>query len=842
MQVVRTILICLFFLFTGSLFGQAADKPNVLFIIVDDLNDYVEGLTDMPQVHTPNFSALMEEGTVFTNAFVNAPGCAPSRTSFFSGKDLYYTGVYVNEQYQPVFRDNFTEEKGNSEVYTLPEILKDSGGYFTYSINKTFHTPAENDYDEITGDPCSKTMSWNRKSLIIDSEAQLDAWAAYGFGNTFDWGLIPDDQETLMEDYIGADSAISFMQQYAAGEAETCDRPFFMALGFSKPHLERYIPEKYSPGYYAPDIYQDPFPINYNVPENGYPYNGIVMPPQPDILYGDYLAFPPDGYAAELSDAGKTYDKFENWVNALDPLPTINKVLDDNARRDLVMRTLVANYQITYMAAVQFIDAQLGRVLDALDAVPELKENTVIVLISDNGYSLGEKKHWTKWTMWETDIRVPMVIVHPDLPGNRWIAQPVQLLDLFPTICDITNTDYPIFQNGSRYLDGNSIWPLLQDTSLHYELPVIAAYERNNGPASCFPQYSVRNDRFHYIRYRYNNGTDIYEVDCDPATPQFEEEIYELGIDRSVDPYEWNNLIANNDFAPVRSFLQQWLPDSIMYGNRGLKAVISTASTPCLVAQTDTIHCSFSLRDTVGHLISMPDGYRCKWYTNYNDEIVFDDTTLVAYMHDVPADMYASGQPIYIYLEIINNANNAIVGFDMREIYADPNNTPTTSFSVEVYDSLQVRIEDVDDEGEFLSSVWEMGDGTVFYGDPPATYAYAEAGIYTITHTLNYGNADCSISDSVIVDLSVIVANNDALLVYPNPAGTQLTISLDAPVTIARIEFFSLAGSRVVEDFYLVNDDFMKVTLPVDQLKPGMYLVSCTTSTASYVVPVVIAR
>ena len=166
-----------------------------------------------------------------------------------------------------------------------------------------------------------------------------------------------------------------------------------MALGFYKPHLERYIPEKYSPGFYEENILQDPFPINFNLPNNAFPYNGIVMPPQPEIKFDDYNALPYHGIAQSIADVGNMYNDIDNFVNNINTLPEIDPLLSDNDRRFLVGELTQANYQINYISAVQFIDAQIGRVMDALNAYPDLKQNTVIIILSDNGYSLGEKKN-----------------------------------------------------------------------------------------------------------------------------------------------------------------------------------------------------------------------------------------------------------------------------------------------------------------------------------------------------------------------------------------------------------------------------------------------------------------
>lgn len=141
---------------------QIPEKPNFIFIVVDDLNDYQDIYDGHPQIETPHIDGLASSGIRFQNAYAACPGCAPSRTSMLSGKDAIYTQVFNNNDYSNNFRNNFTAADGNETVFTLPEILKDSGGYYTMAINKVFHSQKQNDYDKVTADPCAKDLSWNK--------------------------------------------------------------------------------------------------------------------------------------------------------------------------------------------------------------------------------------------------------------------------------------------------------------------------------------------------------------------------------------------------------------------------------------------------------------------------------------------------------------------------------------------------------------------------------------------------------------------------------------------------------------------------------------------------------
>ena len=822
-------------------YSQTPDKPNFIFIVLDDLNDYVEGFTDHPQVETPNLKSLSAEGTLFLNNFANAPGCAPSRTSFFSGKDLNYTQVYNNSDYESKFRENFTAAKNNEEVFTLPEILKDSGGYYTYAINKLFHNPNENDFDKMVGTPeCEKKLSWNKMDYFGDSDSILAIFSEYGFGHYFDWGMIPDSMETKMEDYKAADTAIQFIHNYAADSTITCGNPFFLALGFARPHSERYIPEKYFSDYYLEDIYEEPYIIPYNYPIGNFPFNGIVMPVQPETPYADYYALPGGGVAESMAEMGNVYKEVEDYINSLVSLPEIDPVLTDADREVIIQETIFANYQINYIAAIKFIDAQLGRVMDALNAHPELKENTIIIIVSDNGYSLGEKKHWTKWSLWETDIRVPMIIIDPTKPGNQISEQPVSLLDLFPTVCDMAGVNYPVFSDGSDYLDGKSIVNLLNDPEIIYECPAISTAKKNGSIGSCFPHHSIRNDRFHYIRYRENNDGG-FEIDyCDSTTILFEEELYEIGVDRNVDPYEWNNLIYNDYYQPVINYLQQWMPDSTLYLQRTYKPFIENNFIGCFADHEDTLHLSIVLYDTTGTVISPPPGFTYKWTNNLTADVFYGgaielDLGLIS---DID---FGENEMLMIYFEMINDSTSITAGFDIKYVYINNSNIPEATFNVLNDLGLTVCIKDYVVSGSFTDSWWDFGDGHISTEYIPGPYTYVLPGTYTITNYLEYGNDSCV---NVFTE-NIFLSNNTAdpetqVNYFPNPANNELFITLPDQVDYAALSIFDLTGRLIRSARYMSANCNFSCSVNVSTLKPGIYLFMLQTEDSSYEAPFII--
>jgi len=578
----------LFFLFwSGSAWAQ---QPNIIFITIDDLNDYVEGFDGHPQTETPNISRIADHGTSFLRAYASAPQCGPSRLSLFTGKDCRYTNVYHNGDYKcGSFRANFTAEEQNEIVYTLPEVLKNSGGYFTYSISKFFHCHNNlPDFDGDTPNTCDRSFSWNQY-LVFGSGGDEDIILEYGNEHDdgvggFQFAPIPNGMEESMQDYLAVDSAIAFLDAYASNPEQFCDRPFFLGLGFRRPHGPLFIPSKYYLEYYNNDLSQDPFNIPYNQPNEAYPYNGVVMPPQPSLPWNDYFNLPSGGVAQALATDNGVHDHFQSFAFDLDldgNLPVIDAGLSSLERYAIVNDAERANAVMAYLAAIRYTDAQIGRLYDALEEHPELLSNTIIVILGDHGYSLGEKAHWRKGAMWETDTRAPLIISdlrEDPVTGGTYTYRLVSFLDIFPTILELAGVEEPLFEDGNRYLDGHSLVPLLEDEKATWYRPVISSYR--NSPdttqeGSCFVQYSVRTPDYHYIRYQ-SNGADGF---CNELNSNREEELYHLGEFNEIDPYEWNNLTGSDGAAAIIAILDDYLPDSSMYNQLITYNVISSGIT-----------------------------------------------------------------------------------------------------------------------------------------------------------------------------------------------------------------------------------------------------------------------
>ncbi len=453
-----------------------ADQPNVLFIAVDDLNDWVNVLGGRPGVHTPNIDRLAERGVVFTNAHCSSPSCNPSRASIMTGVRPSTSGIYNNRQHwreSPVLRD----------ARTIPEHFH-SIGYHTTGGGKIFHCLSwiktsygsdENDYDIWDDYFPSKTRAMPEsvwpEGTVRNDEGTFE-WDPVAKGRTdwrpsyyFDWGPLKTTDEE-MADFQVVDWAIGELKKEH-------EKPFFQAVGIFRPHIPWFIPQKYF---------------------NRYPLNEITLPPVKERDLED------------CSSVGKSFcrRKWQEWI------------LENDMWKQAVQG---------YLAGISFADAQVGRLLDALDA-SSYAENTMIVLWSDHGMHIGEKEHWEKFTLWEESTRVPLIITAPGVatPGGR-CGRPVSLLDVYPTLIELCgNRPYPS-------LEGQSLVPLLRDTQASRERPAITTWGFNN--------HAVRTERWRYIRY--NDGS---------------EELY----DHQSDPDEYTNLAGQSQYKSKKEDLAQWLP------------------------------------------------------------------------------------------------------------------------------------------------------------------------------------------------------------------------------------------------------------------------------------------
>ncbi|MCH7685412.1 MAG: sulfatase [Planctomycetes bacterium] len=450
--------------------ASPAGRPNVLMIAIDDLNDWVGCLGGHPQAKTPNIDRLAARGVLFTNAHCAAPACNPSRAAVFSGKMPYHTGIWSNDSPRLL--------RKHPNLLLLPGAFK-KAGYLTLGTGKLLHSRSANKtlfdrhfnpeqrWSPFTRDgvrytteelPTKSTVN-PRHVVNIDGRDPVvlplnrmpsDRKPKSADGESFDWGPI-DVPDSAMGDTQIADWAV---EQMKAG----FDKPFFLAVGFYRPHIPLWAPRKYFKRFANVDA---------------------ELPPLKDDDLDD------------LSDIAR------RW--AIEP---VTAGRHSTVVRHRQWRAAVA----AYLACTSFVDHQVGRLLDALDS-GSFGDNTLIVLWSDHGWHLGEKQHWGKWTGWERSTRVPLIIVPPRNRADRFAKaglrcnQPVSLIDLYPTLAGLCDIAAP------ESLDGQSLVPLLRAPARPTGRTIVTTF----GPGNV----SLRTDRWRYIHYA-DGSEELYDHEVDP--------------------------------------------------------------------------------------------------------------------------------------------------------------------------------------------------------------------------------------------------------------------------------------------------------------------------------------
>jgi uncharacterized sulfatase len=428
----------------------AADKMNVLFIAVDDMNNDL-GCYGHPYVQSPNIDKLAAKGVRFDRAYCQFPLCSPSRVSLMTGLRPDTTKIF---ELQTDFRK-----------FTLPDAVTLSmtfrkNGYYAARVGKIFHY---GNPGQIGTDGLDDPLSWDHKvnpsgrdkkeeDKIINHTGKRGLGASLSF-------LAADGTDDEQTDGIGAAETIKLMEANK-------DRPFFLACGFYRPHCPYVAPKKYF------DLY---------------PQDRVKLPEEPT----EHRRAVPAPALASTS-----------------PYPLFG-VPEDKAREALR----------AYYAAISFVDAQVGKLLDALDRL-KLADRTIVVFWSDHGYLVGQHGLWHKQSLFEESARVPMIVYDPRAKGNgKPSGRTVELLDLYPTLADLCGLTPP------AGLHGASLRPLLDDPAAKWDKPAFTQVWRGS-----FPGHSVRTERWRYTEW--DNGKKGVEL-----------------YDHEADPHEWKNVAEDPKFA-----------------------------------------------------------------------------------------------------------------------------------------------------------------------------------------------------------------------------------------------------------------------------------------------------
>ncbi len=380
-------------------FGQPPAPRDVLFIAVDDLNDWVGHLGGHPQARTPHIDRLAARGTAFTNAHSPSAMCNPSRTALMTGLRPATTGVYGND---PDWREHAVFDG----LPTLPRHFRDNG-YRTLGAGKLFHAHT---YSIGANEGYNDPMAWDAfyPSIELQINSQIKPNVVPVNGNPFragpDWGPL-----TAEDAAMGDGQIVDWVGEQLSAETGA---PRFVAAGIFRPHLYWYVPQKY-------------FDIH--------PLNDVRLP---EVVDDDL-----DDVPAIAQTNGSSAMDIHDWI------------LENDQWQAAVQ---------AYLASVSFADAMVGRLLDALDASGRA-DRTIIVLWGDHGYHLGEKRRWRKSTLWGESTRVPFIVVAPGVTqAGTTTHAPVSLMDIYPTLAELAGIGTPSHVEGRSLVplleDPNREW------------------------------------------------------------------------------------------------------------------------------------------------------------------------------------------------------------------------------------------------------------------------------------------------------------------------------------------------------------------------------------------------
>ncbi|XP_058837730.1 iduronate 2-sulfatase [Topomyia yanbarensis] len=489
--------------------AQIVKRHNVLLLVLDDFRPAIREFGDEKAI-TPNIDSLAKNGYIFTNVFAQQSICAPSRNSFLTGRRPDTTKLYDFYSYWREAVGNFT---------TIPQYFKENG-YRTQSIGKIFHPGVSSNYSD------DFPLSWNEVPYHPPTEEFMNKPTCIdkSSGNLRKNLLCPvvlklQPDETL-PDIQSTQEAKRFLTEH-----RNTSTPFFLAVGYHKPHIPFKLPLKYL------DLHDVRKFKTYDL---DYPPNGL-----PFVAWSSYLD-----------------------IRSRDDMKALNISFPFGPIRESVKMKIRQHYY----AAVSYVDDLIGEVLKDVDL-----DNTIVLLTSDHGWSLGEHAEWSKFSNYDVALNVPLIVHSPDIqtkPDNK-IDGIVELLDLFPTMVDLAGLP-PIESCGMNVnletcVEGKSLLPYIAGAPMDDSMEeAFSQYPRPGVYPSVYPNsdkpklyqikimgYSIRNRRFRYTAW----------VRFDPVTfakdwtKIYGEELY----DHSIDPQENVNLSNRPQLLQVKAFLMSRL-------------------------------------------------------------------------------------------------------------------------------------------------------------------------------------------------------------------------------------------------------------------------------------------
>ena len=482
-------------------------RPNVVLIVCDDLNDYVEGFGGHPQTKTPHLAGLGKSGVRFTRAYSNVPVCAPSRASFLSGiyahtsRNLFWDKWYNNptlknsKTLMEFFKDAGYRVAGSgklmhfhrAEDWTEFENLADYGPFAYDGENRVAHPDVPMPFAEIG--PVDGSFGPLEKIPFEGQGRKGSGWVVGKWNKTKPFNYSDSNYRQLTPDEKNAKWASKRIGEFSR---DGTNKPFFLGVGFIRPHTPLHVSQRFF----------DHFPID-----------ELIMPV---IKAGD-------------SEDTHYKDVFEGSIKGLRYYKDLIASYPDK-------RTAILSFLQAYLASVNAVDECIGEVINAVDG-SEVRDNTIIVVTSDHGWDMGQKDFLYKHSPWEGSTRVPLIIRAPGIAeSGSAVNQPVSLIDIYPTLIDLCGIRADNRKNNKGApLDGFSLRPLMENPEEgSWEGPrgalsmVYGGFkagqfspEEKTNPAA--QNWSLRTADWRYIIY--NNGM---------------EELY----DHRIDPFEWDNVIT----------------------------------------------------------------------------------------------------------------------------------------------------------------------------------------------------------------------------------------------------------------------------------------------------------
>ncbi len=499
-------------------------KPNVLFISIDDLRPALGAYGDTIAI-TPFIDQLASEGMTFKQTFCQAAVCAPSRASLMTGLRPDSTRVWH-------LGDKFREI--NPATITMPQYFA-KHGYYTVNLGKIFHNymPDSVSWDEPDLRPAQYLKEeWlgrdgetfyiseavNRSQAIKrDSLLKLRP-IRYADG----WNTGPAWEAADVHDSLYYDGAQNELTKRTLTRLAKMDQPFYMGLGFFRPHLPFVAPKRYWDLY---DPSKIPLATNPDIPDNAPIWTMNSM--------------------YEL----RGYDGFRHIGH-----PTSDFVMNEDTARIL---------KHGYYASVSYVDALLGDLVEHLKALG-IYDNTIIILWGDHGWKLGEHNSWGKMTNYNIDLRVPMIIRYPEQRLRGVETQAItELVDMFPSLCELAGIPVP------DYMQGSSFAPLLEDPSLPWKRAAFSQFHRRpkvSADAQRYMGYSINTEQYHYIEwYTWDHKAGL-------RGDFMRAELY----DRLNDPHERTNIAE----AVENQALVQQLSSQLAAGWRETRQALTNAEKP----------------------------------------------------------------------------------------------------------------------------------------------------------------------------------------------------------------------------------------------------------------------